>query len=320
MFNKNNSPFIKSSPSIKRRKNPVSIYEKMSAKELTDALHKSFTTKNKFDFEEQLKLLLLRGEEHEEILQEENERQKAQIYQEKKKSEQSLKMLEQQSKMAAVGEMMDAVAHQWKQPLNAISMLTDLLSSDYDDNIISKGYISTYVEDIQNQIEHMVSTLKEFRTFFRPNKDVSTFGLKRTIGSVLILTKDEFMKNQIEINILSDQEIVVQGIENEFKHLVINIINNAKDAFIEKETKNRTINIDFYKNKEGIFLEIADNAGGIPSNVINDIFKPNVTTKEQSNGTGIGLYMSTQIAHKMGGALSVKNVDDGAVFSLIIAN
>ena len=214
--------------------------------------------------------------------------------------------------------MMDAVAHQWKQPLNALSMYTDLLESDFKDNLVDKEYIHNFSNDIQGQIEHMVSTLSEFRSFFRPNKEIEPFGLKRCIQGVLLLTKDEFLKNAITITIESDKEIIIKGIENEFKHLILNIINNAKDAFNEREIQQRNIHIRFTKNDATVILEIEDNAGGIPEGVIEHIFKPNVTTKEAGKGTGIGLYMSAQIAQKLGGKLTVRNSDSGACFKLSI--
>ena len=146
----------------------------------------------------------------------------------------------------------------------------------------------------------MVTTLSEFRTFFRPNKEAKSFGIKRSLQSVLLLINDEFMKNNINIHIKSTKEILIFGIENEFKHLVLNIY------------------ITFYKEDSHINLEIEDNAGGVPENVIDDIFKPEVTTKEEGKGTGIGLYMSMQIAQKLGGSLSVINTDIGARFLLEI--
>ena len=236
----------------------------------------------------------------------------------KTKSEKD-RIIEQQTKMAAMGEMMDAVAHQWKQPLNALSMYTDLLQSDFNDGEVDAQYIQNFSNDIQGQIEHMVSTLSEFRSFFRPTKEVEPFGLKRCIQGVLLLTKDEFLKNAVNVTIESEQEIIINGIENEFKHLILNIINNAKDAFNERNVLQRDIHIRFNKDVNIVTLEIEDNAGGIPNNVIEHIFKPNVTTKEAGKGTGIGLYMSAQIAQKLGGKLSVYNAQEGACFQLVIS-
>jgi len=224
------------------------------------------------------------------------------------------KMLQQQAKMAAMGEMMDAVAHQWKQPLNALSMLGQLLQMDFEEGIVDKAYIDNLLNDTNEQIEHMITTLTEFRTFFRPDKEPEPFGLKRCIQTVTLLMKDELLRNQIEVYIESEQEIIITGIENEFKHLILNIINNAKDAFNERERKNRAIYVRFYEEDGNIILQIEDNAGGIPDEIIKDIFKPNVTSKKE--GTGIGLYMSAQIAQKLNGQLYVANTERGAEFTL----
>ena len=134
----------------------------------------------------------------------------------------------------------------------------------------------------------------------------------------MFLVKDEFLKHNITIHSDSEHEVIVNGIENEFKHLILNIINNAKDAFNERERKQRDIFIRFYSDDGQATMEIEDNAGGIPEEVIGDIFKPNVTTKEEGKGTGIGLYMSAQIAQKFGGSLQVRNTDRGALFYLNI--
>jgi signal transduction histidine kinase len=224
------------------------------------------------------------------------------------------KMLEQQSKMASMGEMLDAVAHQWKQPLNAISMYLDLMKEDFDDGIVDRAYIDEMQKATHSQITHMTTTLSEFRNFFRPNADVVEFNLLQNIESVLLLTKDEFLKNDINIEVDVDANITIKGNENEFKHLVLNIINNSKDAFNENDVKNRSIFIRATKNEEAVSMEIEDSAGGIPENVIKRIFEANFTTKSASKGTGIGLYMSSQIVEKMGGKLSVENINNGACF------
>lgn len=226
------------------------------------------------------------------------------------------KIIQQQAKMAAMGEMMDAVAHQWKQPLNALMMLSDLLKSDFSAGRVDQAYIDDLTRTTEEQIDHMVHTLNEFRTFFRPDKRTEPFGLKRCIQSVLFLVRDEFLKHSITIHTDGNQEVIVDGIENEFKHLILNIINNARDAFIERNIRQRDIYIRFFKQGGVITLEIEDNAGGIPEAVIGEIFKPNVTTKAAGKGTGIGLYMSAQIAQKLNGSLRVRNSGRGALFTL----
>lgn len=226
------------------------------------------------------------------------------------------KMLEQQAKMAAMGEMMDAVAHQWKQPLNALMMLNDLLKIDFEAGNVDQAYIDDLTQTAEEQIDHMVTTLTTFRSFFRPDREAEPFGLKRCIQSVLFLVRDEFLKHNIRIHLDDDGEVIIKATENEFKHLVLNIINNAKDAFVERGIKERDIHVRFRRSDAQITLEIEDNAGGIPETVIGDIFKPNVTTKAEGKGTGIGLYMSAQIAQKLHGSLTVRNTAQGACFTL----
>jgi len=228
------------------------------------------------------------------------------------------KMLEQQSKMAAMGEMMDAVAHQWKQPLNALTMYGELLKDDFKDNLVDKQYLEEMLDGVDVQIKHMTTTLSEFRTFFRPNTEITNFNLFKNINSVLFLVKDEFMKNSISLHVEIDEELSINGNENEFKHLILNIINNAKDAFNENDIKKRSITIKANKNKENINIQIQDNAGGIPLHVIDKIFEANITTKVAGKGTGIGLYMSAQIVDKMGGKIRVENLNDGACFYIVV--
>jgi signal transduction histidine kinase len=228
------------------------------------------------------------------------------------------KLLAQQSKMAAMGEMMDAVAHQWRQPLNSLSMMNELLKDDFSDNMVDEAYINELSQNTQIQIEHMINTLNEFRTFFRPSKSNEEFDLQTCIHSVGILMKDELLKNNININLNLKDNIKIDGLANEFKHLFLNLISNSIDAFNEKEIQKRDIFIRSYKQDGIRYIELEDSAGGIPQNVIADIFKPNVTTKAEGKGTGIGLYMSSQIVQKSGGKISVRNSDMGALFTIIL--
>lgn len=315
------NPFSKpgtQAPQIKRRKNPAGEYTHLSTSELLEAVKKSAHSVHRGDLDILLNVFLERYEARQNELDTLNKELELRIEKELRSAKASYKRYEQQAKMAAMGEMMDAVAHQWKQPLNAISMMSDMLASDFKRDDVTLEYIEEFSQDIQTQIAHMVSTLSEFRNFFRSKDTYENFGIKRSLNSVLVLVNDEFMQNNINIHIESEKELLIYGIENEFKHLILNIINNAKDAFNEREIENRHIYINFFKDETDITLVIRDNAGGIALSVLDKIFQPEVTTKKDGKGTGIGLYMSTQIAHKLGGKLSVKNVDQGAAFSLKI--
>jgi len=223
-------------------------------------------------------------------------------------------MLMQQSKMAMVGEMMDSVAHQWKQPLNALMLYSELIRNDFEDGIVDKAYVEEFRKNLQIQIDHMVNTLDEFRSFFRPNKERISFKLIDVVNSALFLAKDDILKNRILVKIEQKDDIEIYGYPNELKHLILNIINNAKDAFIEHNVQQRLITINLIASEHGDRLEICDNAGGVPESVIDTIFEANVTTKEEGKGTGIGLYMSQQIAQKHQAKITVENRNGGACF------
>ena len=312
------NPFLEPTIEIKSRKNPMGEYAQLSTPQLLEAVKQSAHSTHRADLDMLLSVFLKRYDARQKELDSLNKQLEQRVRDEVSLAEENHKRYEQQAKMAAMGEMMDAVAHQWKQPLNALSMMSDMLVDDFNDDLVDNEYIDELSSNTQIQIEHMISTLNEFRNFFRPKETKESFGIKRSLSSVLVLINDELIQNNVNVHIQSDKEILIHGIENEFKHLVLNIINNAKDAFNERKIEIRDIFISFEKNKEYIKLEIRDSAGGIPGHVINDIFKPEVTTKESGKGTGIGLYMSMQIAEKLGGKLSVKNIENGASFSLQI--
>jgi signal transduction histidine kinase len=229
------------------------------------------------------------------------------------------KIIEQQSRMAAMGEMIDAVAHQWKQPLNAISMIIDMLKIDFrDSNDVDYAYIQELDSTVHLQIDHMVTTLNEFRNFLRPSTKNETFYIQTAIDNVRILMKDELIAQNVHLNLNIDETIKIFGNRNEIKHLFINIINNAIDVFNERDIQHRGITINCYSEYKKIYIEIEDNAGGVPEEIIADIFKPNVTSKANGKGTGIGLYMSTQIVEKNNGSINVHNSEVGAFFTIIL--
>jgi len=227
------------------------------------------------------------------------------------------KILTRQTRLAAMGEMMDAVAHQWSQPLTIIDLRINLMTDDFKNKLVDKEYIEETVKSINRQKEHLISTLNKFRHFFKPIDKNEYFDLNFMVKETLLLLKDVIIKNNIEINYINKEEkVLVYGSSNEIGHVLINLINNAKDAFNANKIKNRSITI-LTKEKPLYFsLTFQDNAGGIDKLVINDIFKPYISTKKSTDGSGIGLYMSRLIMQKHNGKIRAKNVDDGAKFSL----
>ncbi len=237
------------------------------------------------------------------------------VQEEIEKREEKEKMLLEQSKFATMGEMIDAIAHQWAQPLNILNMYNQTLMYDFEAKKIDKEYIENFQEKVFSTIEHMNSTLNDFRTFFRPNKEIKEFCLNDCIKNVCLFVKDEFIKEQINITINIPENLYFFAIEAEFKHIILNIINNSKDAFLQNKIQNKKIVINAFKEDTTTIIEISDNAGGIPEDHLNKIFKANFTTKKE-NGSGIGLYMSSLIAQKNQIELNVKNIDNGSMFIL----
>ena len=227
-------------------------------------------------------------------------------------------ILQRQSRDAAMGEMIDAIAHQWKNPLNTIKLYTQSYEMEFEysekPDIEKLQKISSKID---NQVNHLLNTLEEFRAFFRPDPQFKEISLHNILNSVLILMKDELIKNHIETQIVIKEDYIVKVIPNEFKHVIINMITNSRDAFNENNTANKKIIFDILDDKEdNVIFNITDNAGGIPKDILHKVFESNFTTKGQGKGTGIGLYMTKQILDKNNANVKVYNTHNGVCFSI----
>ncbi len=231
------------------------------------------------------------------------------------------RLLAKQSKMAALGEMIDAIAHQWKTPLAVTKLYSQQIEYEIENNDYSVDEIKDFFQRQYSQIDHLVETIDEFRSFFRPGLDkAEKVKIYTLVESVQKLMKDELIKNQINLEVIGDKEIEFFVIPNEFKHILINLISNARDAFNSNHIKTRNITITIEKTEQYNILEVIDNGGGIPQSILNKIFNPHFTTKGDSEGTGIGLYLTKQIVEKLDGSIEVKNIPNGACFTLKIAH
>jgi len=229
-------------------------------------------------------------------------------------------LLFQQSKMALMGEMMSAIAHQWRQPLNAIAALNLKVETllEFNETINAEQY-STVGKEVGTQLNYMSKTIDDFRDFFVPNKRKVNFSISKAIKDVYDMLSPQFKTYDIIVT-MDTQSITVCGYPNEFKQVLINIINNSKDAILSKKRKNKYIHIKVEKDIEKkAIISISDNGGGIEEDIISKIYDPYFTTKFKSQGTGIGLYMSKMIIEKsMSGKLSVSNSKDGVIFEILI--
>ena len=216
-------------------------------------------------------------------------------------------ILNHQSKMAAMGEMIENIAHQWRQPLSLISTAATGAKLKKDFGNLSDSDFYETMDIINNSAQHLSNTIDDFRNFFSNEKKASFFDVNTPIEKVLYLVSSKLKNRKIEI-IKNTQKIEIIGLVNEFIQVLVNIINNALDAFEENNLEKKLIFIDIYKEENNLILKIKDNAGGIKETIINRIFEPYFTTKHKSQGTGIGLYMSNEIIKKhMNGNISVSN-------------
>jgi len=230
------------------------------------------------------------------------------------------KILAQQSKMASMGEMLDIIAHQWKQPLNIISMKSELICMfDKDTKTVNQDEVLECKDEIHHQIDHLLSTLSEFRNFFRMDYNIEKVNLKSILDSIALLLKDELLKNLITLELIYSDDLFVLANENDIKHLIINLINNSKEEMLEANIKNKIITIECIKVDEKIEITLKDRGRGIPQNIIDNIFDVHFTTKEKNGGTGIGLYMCKEIVRKYNGKINVSNYKYGAVFKIVLA-
>lgn len=238
----------------------------------------------------------------------------------KKEAEEQQDIIVEQAKATAMGEMISMLAHQWRQPLQAIAILIQRLPLEkMIDNEISDDTLNTVVSSVDEQLSYMSKTIEDFRSFFNPTKDKTKILASSLIEQAREFLAYSFKVDDINLIIKKCEDIEINVHVNEILQVFINILNNAKEALLEKRDNNRNIEISFEKVKDNIIFEISDNAGGIPSIIIPKIFEPYFSTKKNKNGTGLGLYMSKTIVEKNGqGILSVHNTKDGASFNIVL--
>jgi len=219
----------------------------------------------------------------------------------------------QRSRMADMGEMIGSIAHQWRQPLNALALHIQDLEDAYDYDELDRDYLQNMIERSMQQIDYMSETIDDFRNFFAPAKASEPIVLQKSIEELERLFGAQLKSHNITLTIEIESSIPeIMGYKNELQQVFINLLNNAKDAIKE----NGEIHIKASSLDEDIFISIEDSGGGIPDAILHKIFDPYFTTKHKSKGTGIGLYMVKTIVEKMGGEIEAYNIPNGARFNL----
>ncbi|WP_333878054.1 PAS domain S-box protein [Methylobacter sp.] len=226
------------------------------------------------------------------------------------------RLLFQQSRLAAMGEMINNIAHQWRQPLNVLGLNIQRLPLFYDMGKLTKEFLDTSTKDAMTLIRHMSQTIDDFRNFFQPDKEKTDFSVNQLIQQTINLVGDSFKHHQIKLVAEADGEVWINGYPNEFSQVILNILQNARDVLVERKITDGLVTITSSTENGKAVIIIADNAGGIAENIIDKVFDPYFSTKGLQ-GTGIGLYMSKNIIeNNMNGKITVRNVSDGAEFRI----
>ncbi len=218
-------------------------------------------------------------------------------------------IMNQQSRLASMGEILENIAHQWRQPLNHVSWIMNdtLIKAQLgrEDEID----IAELAKKVNDSIQFLSETIEDFRRFVDKSSDLpQTFNVKKAIEATISLINETLVKSEIEIKLDCPNDIKYKGFENDFKHVIMNLINNARDAMEERNIENGRISIRVYHEKDELVIAVQDNAGGIPKPILKNIFEPYFTTKHKTKGTGLGLYMSKNMVERVNGSIEAISI------------
>jgi len=227
-------------------------------------------------------------------------------------------IMNQQSRLASMGEILENIAHQWRQPLNTVSwIMNDTLIKAQLGNS-DEVDLEELAKKVNHNIQFLSETVEDFRRFVDDDSDIAqTFNLLRTIKSTILLIRETLIRSNIKIELYCAEDITYKGYENDIKHVVMNIVNNARDALEENKIKNGLITIRVYHGTDELIITIRDNAGGIPKKILKSIFEPYFSTKHKTKGTGLGLYMSKNMIEKVKGSIEVPSIINGKTTFII---
>jgi signal transduction histidine kinase len=268
---------------------------------------------------------VLNIQEHQKVIDYEKYLEKK-VSEEIEKNKINEKMILEQSKMAAMGEMLESIAHQWRQPLSVITTAASGMKMQKEYDMLSDDAFNESTASIISAAMHLSNTIDDFRDFFKPNKKKELYKISDSFTRAKELLSSKFKNRDIE-TIENVDNSKVYGLINEFVQVFMNILNNAKDALEEITSDRRLIFIDISTKDNFVNIDIKDNAGGVPTDIIEKIFESHFTTKEDKDGTGIGLYMTKQIVDEhLKGKISVSNVEytyededyKGALFNIVL--
>ncbi|QOP40373.1 sensor histidine kinase [Sulfurimonas marina] len=247
-----------------------------------------------------------------------NQNLKAQISEEKNKNAFNEKLIISQSRMAIMGEMIGMIAHQWRQPITIIGMVTNNMVIDLHLDNFDKERAIKELEAVDKQVHYLSRTIDDFRNFFKPNKLAQTISFETICNELKTMLGKSFETHNIELIFEGEKNIQVTTFKNELIQVLLNVLTNAKDAFSGNITDNAFIKVTVKQLARGdVSIFVHDNAGGISPDIINKIFDPYFSTKHEKNGTGLGLYMSAMILEKhLGGSILVSSDMQESIFHI----
>ena len=282
----------------------ILIYKELNSKEILAIQVKEKTSK--------IQEMAVDVEEHAAKIEEINISLEVKVKEEVEKNAQHERKLANQSKQAALGEMIGNIAHQWRQPLSAITTSATGMLVSKNMGILKDEDFKRFSDLIVKNAEYLSDTVDDFRDFISTEKKVEDFNVGQSVEKCLDIVSSSI--NNYNLNVISklEDDIIISNYKNELQQAVINIFNNSKDALKEKikDLDERFIFIDVNGDEETVIITIKDTAGGIPESIIDKVFEPYFTTKHQSQGTGLGLYITHQIVcDSMQGTIDLENID-----------
>jgi C4-dicarboxylate-specific signal transduction histidine kinase len=222
------------------------------------------------------------------------------------------RMMIQQSRMAAMGEMLGNIAHQWRQPLNILGLAIQDLGLSYECGTLTKELLDARIDKAMNVVLHLSQTIDDFSSLTAPEKEKSLFRVDQLVAKTISLVEESFKNQRIAIDISMSDHPEINGYPHEYAQVLLNILMNARDAFLEREVDDARITVCSWEEDGRAVVTVTDNAGGIEEGILGRIFDAYFTTKELGKGSGVGLFMSKTIIEKnMGGRLSARNTDGG---------